>query len=380
MLIPRAAAKLHRSALLSLSLLLLSGSLAAQSRSVAFDSPEWTFDARQAARVEHLGRPALRLESGMAWLPQAAFTNGIIEFDIAIPRQRGFSGVAWRVQAPGDFEHFYLRHHQSGNPDANQYTPEFHGLSAWQLYYGSAYSAPIAYRFDQWMRVRVVVSGSRAEVYLDSEKPVLYIPELKREVRTGGLALTSSMAGAYFSNFRYEVLPDVELSSKPQPPPPLPFAIAEWLISSPFSAARLTDRISAAAFADLRWTPLPAEATGITNLARLHGVAKDADTVFARVVIHSRRAQLRRLRFGFSDRAQVYLNGELLYRGDDRYASRDYRFLGTMGLFDELPLRLREGRNELWLAVSEEAGGWGVMAALDSFQDLRIVTGADTKN
>lgn len=33
--------------------------------------------------------------------------------------------------------------------------------------------------------------------------------------------------------------------------------------------------------------------------------------------------------FGCSDRAKVYLNGRLLYAGDNGYASRDYRHLGT---------------------------------------------------
>jgi len=38
------------------------------------------------------------------------------------------------------FEHFYIRPHQSGNPDANQYTPVFNGVSAWQLYHGALYA------------------------------------------------------------------------------------------------------------------------------------------------------------------------------------------------------------------------------------------------
>ncbi len=32
-----------------------------------------------------------------------------------------------------------------------------------------------------------------------------------------------------------------------------------------------------------------------------------------------------------------------------------------MGLFDELFLSLDAGDNELWLAISETFGGWGVM-------------------
>jgi hypothetical protein len=46
--------------------------------------------------------------------------------------------------------------------------------------------------------------------------------------------------------------------------------------------------------------------------------------------------------------------------GSDAFASRDYRFLGTIGLYDELFLPLEVGDNEVWLAVSEGFGGWGV--------------------
>ena len=76
------------------------------------------------------------------------------------------------------------------------------------------------------------------------------------------------------------------------------------------------------------------------------------------------------MRFGFSDRVRVYLNGALLYAGDDTQNSRDYRFLGTVGLYDTLQLPLRRGTNDIVFAVSEGAGGnapggggWAVMAA-----------------
>ena len=67
------------------------------------------------------------------------------------------------------------------------------------------------------------------------------------------------------------------------------------------------------------------------------------------------------LRFGYSDRASVYLNGQLVYRGSNDYQSRDYRYLGTIGPFDEVPLRLHRGANELVVAVSESFGGWDLI-------------------
>ena len=66
------------------------------------------------------------------------------------------------------------------------------------------------------------------------------------------------------------------------------------------------------------------------------------------------------------------MNGALLYSGDNTYRSRDYHYLGTIGLFDEVPLNLRAGDNELVFAVSESFGGWAIMAAIKDQEGLEI--------
>jgi hypothetical protein len=78
------------------------------------------------------------------------------------------------------------------------------------------------------------------------------------------------------------------------------------------------------------------------------------------------------LQLGFSDRARVFLNDQVLYSGRDEFQSRDYRFLGTVGLFDEVYLTLKKGRNELWVAVSETFGGWGIKAALPDRTGINV--------
>ena len=100
------------------------------------------------------------------------------------------------------------------------------------------------------------------------------------------------------------------------------------------------------------------------DLARLAGNRDSANTVLARTTLRSPSERTAELAFGFSDRVAVYLNGRLLYQGDDAYQSRDYRFLGSIGWFDRLYLPLAEGENDLILAVSEDFGGWGLQAKL----------------
>jgi hypothetical protein len=69
---------------------------------------------------------------------------------------------------------------------------------------------------------------------------------------------------------------------------------------------------------------------------------------------------------------KVYFNDRLIYGGHDVYQSRDYRFLGTIGLYDELYLPLKQGQNELLLAVSENFGGWGIKALIENMEGIKL--------
>lgn len=342
--------------------------------SVPFDSERWVFEARVAKVEEHLGRPSLLLQGGTAWVEGDPFTDGVVEFDIAFPEERGFVGAHWRIQDGDNYEDFYLRPHQSGNPDAFQYTPVFHGTSGWQLYHGPGYGGAVDYRFDAWQHVKIVFSGHQGEVYIDSEEPVLFMHELKREVRPGLVGLgAGGPVAVHFANFSYRKVERPALLGNPaEPPAPAPGALTRWQVSNVFSASRLEGRTELEDGDAFTWTPLAAESTGITNLARIQAMTEEARTAFARVTLVSDRAQIKKIRFGYSDAAQVYLNGRLLYGGQRRYQSRDYRYLGTIGLFDELYLPLEKGENDLRFAVSEAFGGWGIVAVIEDRSWLRI--------
>jgi hypothetical protein len=344
---------------------------------VPFDSGRWQWNAVEHRVEEHLGRQSLYLKKGTALVTGARFTHGAIEFDLALPDDRGFLGGIWRVQDPENYEEFYLRPHQSGNPDATQYTPVFNGVSGWQLYHGPRYTVPVLHRYHQWTRVKVLFSGAQAEVYIgDMEKPVLFVDGLKRGVAPGGVGLSvGEFAPAWFSNFSFTVMDSPPLQGKPGPPEPVPLGvISSWQVSDAFRESSLEGRRSLGRD-DLEarsWTPLAAEPSGLANLARVQGIRLGKNTVFARKIILSNQDQTKRLDFGFSDRASVYLNGRLLFHGDDTYQSRDYRFLGSIGYFDALYLPLAKGENELLIAVSEEQGGWGIQAKLENLAGLTL--------
>ena len=329
---------------------------------VPFDSGAWRFEAEEHRQEEHLGRPSLFLRGGFAFVDGVELTDGVLAFDVAFGPERGFHGGIWRVLDERSFEWFFLRPHQSGNPDATQYTPVFNGNSGWQLYHGERYTVPVSYRFGEWNRVRVAFAGDRADVWVgESEEPALRVFGLKRDVGAGGLGVTSSVAPAHFSRFSFAELDELPPAEAPELEPVPEGVIASWEVSDTFAESELGVELD---LAGRRWTRLDPEPGGLADLARVNGVDRELDTVFARATIESDGAQLARLEFGFSDRARVYLNGRALYAGDDGYRTRDYRFLGSIGWWDAVYLPLEAGKNELVVAVSESFGGWGLQARL----------------
>lgn len=150
-----------------------------------------------------------------------------------------------------------------------------------------------------------------------------------------------------------------------------------WLVSQPFEPQYLDNKYQLAFEEEkqkLGWTKLVPDTSGMTNLARLEGIEDGKNTVFARTKIVADSDTIKQLKLGFSDRVKVYLNGQLLYAGNDVFRSRDYRFLGTVGFFDELYLPLKEGDNELWMAVSESSflDGWGLIAQFNDPQGISL--------
>ena len=339
-----------------------------------FDDAAWKIDAEEYEITEYLGQQALKLRGGTALLPNQDVRNCLVEFDIAASIERGFAGLVFRVQDEGNFEHFYIRPHQSGNPDANQYTPVFNGVSGWQLYHGAGYSAPVEYRVDEWMHVKIIFAGSQAKVYIDADEPVLQISDLKRAEKGGAIGLHSAnFSAVHFANFKMTALADAYAF-----PPAALYAdvatdglVTSWQVSDAFDGAMLSGvtKLTAAQKDNRSWSQLDAEKSGITNLARVQGIGEGIDTVFARVVVASDGPAVKELALGYSDVAAVFVNDTLVYKGSNTYQSRDYRYLGTIGLFDRVALPLQEGENEIWIAVSEAFGGWGVMATITDFAD-----------
>jgi hypothetical protein len=347
---------------------------------IPFDSDRWEINGEYKTET-YLGQECLLLQKGTtATLKDTVFSDGIIEFDIAFPKLRGFTGVCFRMIDPGNYEEFYMRPHQSGNPDANQYTPVFNGLPAWQLYYsGTGFGTPTKYPDNEWMHVKIIVSGENALIYLkDMNKPALSL-KLLHKVKKGKVALRIPdlpIPGFYsrFANF------SVSDNSVPITIAPQNIGQAEkgtimsWAISYPIEEQKLAGKffLTKADKDSLKWSALSADSSGIVNVSRLHYKNKKNNTVFAKILVDSEKEQIKKFSFGYSDRIRLFFNDKLFYSGNNTYRTRDYRYLGSIGYFDEVYFSLKAGRNEIIMAVSESFGGWGIMA---KFENMEGITG-----
>lgn len=333
---------------------------------VPFEDPRWRMEAQLHQVTQYRGKRALLLHNGSAVLDGTTLTNAVVEFDIAMSGERAFGGPVFRDTGGGNYEHFYLRPHQSGNPDANQYTPVFNGVTGWQLYHGAGFATPTRYPLNEWLHVKLVFWDDQAEVYLgDMQRPALRIPQLKHAVGAGTVGLTAAYAPFWFADFSVRELTEAPFERIPLPTADAPpGSVMRWQVSDPFPLAELGAGLPAAFVDARRWRTLAAESDGLANLARLAGTA-DGDTVLAQTTVRADSPRLARLRIGYSDRARVYLNGRLLYDGDNTGFTRDYRYLGTIGLYEAVWLPLEAGENRVHVAVSERFGGWGLKAVCE---------------
>lgn len=340
-----------------------------RSERVGFTDERWAIRAEDFEVVEHLGKSALKLKGGAAILTDVSFKNAIIEFDLAVGDQRGFAGVLFRRKDSGNFENFYIRPHQSGNPDANQYQPVFNGVAAWQLYHGERYSTPVRYPVNEWIHVKIIYAGSVAKFFINSQDPILVVEDLKHLPSAGSIGISAAnLAEAHFANFRYMPLanayefPYLGKSTNTASPG----VITSWEISESFDRDSLSQIMdpNTKHYEQMRWTPMESEPDGTLNLARVQGISEGADTALVRTIIKSDTVRKQELTFGFSDAAVIYVNKQAVYRGDKTYRTRDYRYLGSLGLFDTVFVNLKPGDNEICFAVTENFGGWGLKASL----------------
>ncbi len=341
---------------------------------VPMDATGWILSGDMTFET-HDGRTALNMNRGSATLNAPDISRGIYNFDMWFEDKRQFPGFAFRGVDDTNFESFYFRPHQSGNPDATQYTPVYNGLSAWQIYTGEGFSNAIEIKKETWVPVRLEVYEDSAQIFYNG-KSALYIPDLIREEGDGYFRFRSSRPGAFVSNFSYSSIPNLV-----DPGPPTDTSegdaapdqsldvekwqyVTDWSLSPAMTDVEAIDRAKAADWTDITWKQPGVEYNNFTNISKVAELTDDHTSVIARFTLESESERAQALEFGFSDAVKVFVNRRQIYAGSDLFRSRDYRFLGTVGFHDTVILPLQKGENDIVFVVSENFGGWAVGARM----------------
>ncbi|HVF91242.1 MAG TPA: hypothetical protein VNH22_14340 [Blastocatellia bacterium] len=370
------------------------GTVAEAPTAVSFDSDRWEIKGDNVRREDHLGRKSLFLSGGtFAHLKNLDFEDGTIEVDIAASTPRAFFGVVFRFRSLDEHEVFYLRAHKSGLPDAAQYTPSFNGSHAWQLYSGEGFTAAAEIPRDRWLHVKIEVAGLTGRIYLDnSDKPVMVISDLKQGYSKGSLGIYASGMGAHFSDFKFTPVKPSANRSPSKAPAQAQGILSRWELSEAFDTGdkTLESLPSSNEMKAMRWQAVTTESPGMVVIDRYRRSldtlppfandpslrlqrARGPKAVYARTTIYSDRDQVKKLSFGYSDEATLFLNGAALFTGKSAYRFRDPGFLGIMDVEnDAVYLPLKKGANDLVLAVSEYFGGWGFICRLQDTAGVKI--------
>jgi hypothetical protein len=182
----------------------------------------------KAEVVNYRGRPAVHLlplpnqpkdYSMLAIVSGSDFKDGTIEIDVAgsprkdaDPTDRGFIGVAFRSQERGNrAEYFYLRPTNGRSDDqlrrnhSVQYvsTPDY----PWERLRKEnpgVYESYVDLDPGAWTKMKVVVSGTKAQLYVDgADQPCLIVNDLKLSETRGQIVLWAyGTTDAYFSNLK----------------------------------------------------------------------------------------------------------------------------------------------------------------------------------
>jgi len=271
-----------------------------------------------------------------------------------------------------------LRPDLSGKADCNQGSPIINGIQAFQLYFGEAYSVAYEYNFFDWTHVKVVVNGNQAQAYFDNSNSPNLSWDLVNEPKEGGISFGTSFAPMHFADIKIDEskteMVDFEVKNKRKP---IDNIIQEWQISGKFDEGKLNNPAKIESLVKAQKFEHSLEiveniAVDISHLHKIYDQEIEGNTVFAKLDIDSESEQWKLFDFGYSDRVVVILNNKPIYRGNNKWRSRDYRYLGTIGFFDSVYLPLNKGKNVLLLAVSEDFGGWLVTGKFDDMKGITV--------
>jgi hypothetical protein len=311
-----------------------------------------TIQAAGAEIVPWQGRQALRLENGLALLPGLETADARIEVQIGVDGP-AYPGLAFRISDVANYELAYAVPHVSGQWDALQYDPVFHGSNTWQVYHGPAYQRAAQVPTRRWFRLAVDVYGSRAAIAVDGQPPLI-VERLAHAPAAGMIGLWTYLP-AHFCELRVSTCEE-QIAAAHKASVPATGLVTDWfaegygvLACEPHGVLSVN-----------RYLPT---ALGEVHLVRAFELATGGEVTFD---------------FGFSDALTLELDGEAIWVGENTFhgfadrAARGYAEPGT----NVVRQTLATGTHRLSAVLKVSEGfGWGLALAV-SGQGLRWLPAA----
>lgn len=379
------------------SALLLTAQLSAQNKNIQeikipMESVFWEHDTAAVVFANHRNVKAAKPKNASGYqlfLKDHIFTDGTIEFDVEL-NGMGFPGINFRTSEDRkNGENFYIRSFGPVSPLTRttlQYAAVIDGVSMWDL--TDEYQTGATIYKEGWNHVKLVISGKQMKAYVnDMLKPALVVPELESSRKSGNISLSgnviyanlvikpnavedlSSDAGyiSTYNDTRYlrnwMVSPSVDFPFGKEVIMPLPSMYGKLVHSD------LPDSTTS-------WSPITAENRAIINLSRkFGGVEQDARRLaWIKTSIHSDKFQEKILHLGFSDEVWVFINGQILYVDKNYFGTPSQKeFRGRCTIENAtIKLPLKEGNNEIMIALANYFYGWGIIARLNDMDGIQL--------
>jgi hypothetical protein len=294
--------------------------------------------AQQAERATWHGEEGLRLENGLVLLPDLAVQDARIEVWIGTDGP-AYPGIAFRVADGRNHELAYAVPHVTGQWDAVQYDPVFHGSNTWQLYYGPGYQAAAKVPTGRWFHLQVDVRGERAAIAVDGQ-PSLVVEHLAHAVWAGSLGLWTYLP-AHFRDLRVSRPPDIPAGDLATAPAG---AVTTWFVEG--------------------YGVIEAEPNGAVNLNRILPPSVGEVRLVRRLELPAEEEI--EFSLGYSDVLSLELDGQLVHQGEctfQGFADRAAR--GYAEIRESLRQVLAAGVHELAVDLQVKEGfGWGLVLAV----------------
>jgi len=281
------------------------------------------------------------LENGLALVPGHRATDASIEVLMGADGP-AYPGVAFRLADVLNFELAYAVPHVSGQWDALQYDPVFHGSNTWQVYHGPSYQRATQVPAGRWFRLKVDFHGARAAVSVDGQPP-LVVERLAHPTEAGLLGLWTYRP-AYFCDLRVSTGDGLDIPQGEMP------SAAEGTVEAWFMEG---------------YGVVVCEPNGVLNLNRYLPISLGEARLTRRFEMSEEGAV--RFEFGFSDALSLELDGQVIFSGEHTFkgfedrAARGYAELGMQSLQQGLS----PGRHYLTAVLQvSEPFGWGLALAV----------------